>query len=360
VIDVILRHETAVCLCVDARMLLPAFFVADAVRKAAPSEALSFDIVIFVPLEDADDEHRRWAAGHGISLRHDIETASVQDIAIHQERLSAATLGKLLIPDLLAGRYCKILYLDADLVIGNDVSALFRLDMGERAVAAVPAGRTWHGVKDAERDKALDHFRDLGMTPPYRYFNSGVLLVDTQSWRRQDLTRRTLDFLTRKGEICQLPDEDALNGVLDGDLIELSPIWNASPGWQQLAAQPESRPAIVHYAGPFKPWKRFMKGKGLLQDRKAYRLYRSFVRDTPWPEWLGQQWTGRDLMRAARHQAKGGIKRLLGRKRGPSKAQRQSQQAALRQFLAETRFADVEQGITVRDTIGMRLAPRGV
>jgi hypothetical protein len=103
-----------------------------------------------------------------------------------------------------------------------------------------------------------------------------------------------------------------------------------------------------------------MKGKGLLQDRKAYRLYRSFVRDTPWPEWLGQQWTGRDLMRAARHQAKGGIKRLLGRKRGPSKAQRQSQQAALRQFLAETRFADVEQGITVRDTIGMRLAPRGV
>lgn len=313
--------------------------------------------MIFVPAEDVDSAHRDWAAEHGIALRHDIDTSCVRDITILQPRLSTATLVKLLLPQHLAGRYDKILYLDADLMIEGDVGALFRLDMREHAVAAVPSARVWANVTDQERDWWLVHFQELGMTPPYRYFNAGVLLIDVENWSRQELTRRALDFIGKNPEICLLPDEDALNAVLDGNLLELSPIWNARPPSSPVSAQRDVRPVIVHYSGPLKPWVRFKKGKGLFQDVEAYRLYEDFVRGTPWADWLSEQWTGRDLVRAVRREARTLFNQLIGREPALSEDERQSRLAALRQYYSEARFADVEQGITLREGSRLRLAP---
>lgn len=350
-------QRCAVCLCADARMLIPAFFVAHAVRRAASPLDPSFDILIFVPPNDVSDAHRAWAAEHGIALRHDVDTSSVQDIPILQSRLSTATLVKLLLPQHLSGRYDAILYLDADLVIAGDVSALFRIDMGTHAVAAVPSGRVWVDVAEEEKSWRLARMQALGMTPPYRYFNSGVMLIDVASWNREQLTRRTLEFVQKNADICLWPDEDALNAVLDGNLIELSPIWNAGPPSQLSLPREEFHPVIVHYYGPMKPWIRFMKGKGLFQFMEAYRLYEDFVRDTPWPGWLRQQWTARDLVLAVRREAKGHLKRLIGLDPTLSEAERQSRQGIVRQYYAESHFADVEQGITIREGSRLRLAP---
>jgi lipopolysaccharide biosynthesis glycosyltransferase len=338
-------------------MLIPALFVADGARRAAASFGVSFDVLIFVPANDVTDAHRAWAAERSIVLREDMNASAVGDIPILQARLSNATLMKLLLAEQLGERYDKILYLDADLVIAGDVSPLFRLDMGAHAVAAVPAGRLWIGVTEAEKSWRLAHMQALGMTPPYRYFNSGVLLIDVRSWNRQQLTRRTLEFIRQHPDICLLPDEDALNGVLDGDILELSPIWNARPRSRPDFATDDTRPVIVHYDGPLKPWIRFKKNKGLFQDLDAYRLYQDFLRDTPWSDWLRQQWTVRDLILACRRDAKRLVTRLTGRAPAMSEAERQHRQAIVRTHYAQSRFADVEQGITVRDGGHLRLAP---
>jgi lipopolysaccharide biosynthesis glycosyltransferase len=346
-----IEHRDAVCLCVDARMLIPALFVADAVRKAALARGQKFDLVVFVPAGDVEGSHREWAARRAITLRHDIEISSVRDIVIRQSRLSAATLMKLLLPQHLAGRYEKILYLDADLIIEDDISALFGLDMGEFAIAAVPTGRTWAHVTDRERDWWLAHFRELGMTAPFRYFNTGVLLIDVDTWNREELTRRSIEFIRQNPNVCYLPDEDALNAVLDGNLLELSPVWNAPPYRMRINSNEDLQPAIVHYIGPAKPWLRFKKGKGLFQDVAAYRRYQEFLRGTPWTGWLGQQWTWRDLWRAVGQTAKERFSRHTGL--ASSEAE---QQVERRRYYAETRFADVEQGITSRDGGRLRLA----
>ena len=347
----------AVCLCADARMLVPALFVAHGVRRAAPSPGASFDVLIFIPADDVTDTHRAWAADRRIALRDDVDTSSVQDIPILQSRLSAATLMKLLIAEHLRGHYDKILYLDADLVIAGDVSALFRLDTSTHAVAAVPSGRLWIGVPEAEKSWRLAHMQALGMTAPYRYFNSGVMLISVEAWNEQQLTRRTLEFIRKHSEICRLPDEDALNGVLDGDMLELSPIWNAQPRSRIPFLIEEAYPVIVHYDGPLKPWIRFKKRKRLFQDLDAYRLYEDFVRDTPWSGWLRQQWTAHDLVTAIRHEAKQALKRLIGRGPAVSEAERESWQAIVRRHYAQSRFADVEQGITIREGSRLYLAP---
>src|SRR5690606_29239989 len=129
----------------------------------------------------------------------------------------------------LAGRYDRLLYLDCDLTIHGDVGALFSLDMSGYSLAAVPAGRISAGIEPSRLAAQLRHFGALGMTPPYRYFNAGVLLIDVVTWNRRGIGELALSFIRENPELCELPDEDALNAVLDGDFMELSPVWNIEP-----------------------------------------------------------------------------------------------------------------------------------
>ena len=331
--------RNAVCLSVDARMLIPALFVADAVRKAAPRGGSDFDTIIFAPGEDVTDTHRQWARGRGIVFCHDLNTNSISDIKILMRRFSIAAVMKLLVPEHLAGRYRKVLHLDADLTIHADVSTLFDLDMGDRALAAVPAARIPAASPPDEWKWWQGHFKALGMTFPYRYFNAGVMLMETENWVRHDLTARTLAFIRQNPSICFFPEEDALNAVLDGDLVELSPIWNfrppLPPAFRDLIV-----PAIVHHAGPGKPWKRFGRNRRFLRPGDEYRQYVEFVRQTPWPEWLSTQWAARDFFASARYE----LKRQFAADRDG-----RSLFAHFKHYLAEAEFADVRQGIVVRE-----------
>ena len=176
------------------------------------------------------------------------------------------------------------------------------------------------------------------MTQPFRYFNSGVMLIDVANWKREQLTSRTLDFISRNRDLCQLPDEDGLNALLDGRFVSLSPIWNMNPRRPPfLALHAQHDPVIVHYSGPDKPWKRFGRGKPLRPDMQAYRLYQAFLASSPWPGWLAAQWTARDLVDC-----------ILSRQPPMTAAAQADYLARFANFLAGASFADVEQGLTVR------------
>lgn len=339
--------RNAVCLCADGRMLIPALFVANAVRRAAVARRPGFDIVIFTPRDEVTDDHRKWAADRGISFNHEVLASAIQDIKILQRRrFSTATVMKLLVPGHLAGRYRKVLLLDADLTIHNDVSNLFRLEMGNTALAAVPAARVPAAEPPDEWAWWETHFASLGMTFPYRYFNVGIMLIDTENWVRSELAERALAFIRRNESICYFPEEDALNAVLDGDLIELSPIWNMRPR-PLFDLRKLINPVIVHHAGPAKPWKRFGRNKRLFHPGDGYRLYQAFVRETPWPEWLSTQWTRTDLVASIRFEAKS----LFG-----VLSDGRPIDAILRKHFKEAKFADVDQGIAVRNNGVLSLA----
>src|SRR3546814_12428085 len=64
-----------------------------------------------------------------------------------------------------------------------------------------------------QRQADYAHFRALGMSEPFRYFNSGVMLIDIARWMADDLAERLLGFIERNAAVCTLPDEDALNAV---------------------------------------------------------------------------------------------------------------------------------------------------
>ena len=335
-------------------MLVPGLFVLETVRARRSAHADHDLVLVTTGPGDVTDVHRRWLSDRGIRLRDDFDLSILQGIEISEARLTKATLLKLLLAETLADRYDRILYLDADLTIHEELAPIFSLDTRGRPLAAVPSAASRTGFNWQRRRSEAAHFQALGMTEPHRFVNAGVMLIDVGQWNREDLTARSLDFIRRNPSICRLPDEDALNAILDGHVAELSPVWNL---WAAIWADREVRalvqPAIIHYVGPNKPWKRFKSRKRLFEHRAAHRLYREFVTESPWPTWLGEQWDARDLRDSLAFEVRRVTRSLSVRKLRKNRRERRVFLDAYRRHCGETAFADVEQGIVRRE--GMRL-----
>jgi lipopolysaccharide biosynthesis glycosyltransferase len=348
--------RNAICLCVDRRMLIPAFFVAKSILSMRSSSSEPFDIIIFAEASEVEDVHRHWMEEQGIKLCDDLDMRRLRGVAKLQDRLSEATLVKLTIAGHLAGRYDKLLYLDADLTIHDDISALFRMETGEFPFAAVSSGRSWTFHRAIEWERAVEHFRSLGMTPPYHFFNTGVLYIDIGKWNEADVAGRVLSFIRQNAETCYLPDEHGLNGVINGRFSELSPIWNCLPVLPWRAEVVDIvKPVIVHHIGHDKPWRRFGYGKRLFPDLSAYRAYETFLAGTPWPDWLSEQWDASDIWLSWKWEVRRLSRKVRGRFDQMTQAQRIVYFDALRRFCETETFADVEQGITVREGGRLRL-----
>ena len=352
--------RNAVVLCTDRRMLVPALFVASAVRRHA-SGAVPFDVVVVAEPGTTEPHERAWMAARGIEACEDVDYRRYEGIGVIDPRLSVATLVKLLLPDLFADRYDTLLYLDCDLTIHADVSPLFRLDIAPCPVAAQRRGMLFLTPQLAAEGVA--HFERLGMTRPVRYCNTGVMLVDVARWRAENLAARCFDFIRHDPDRCRLIDEDALNGVLDGRFASLSPVWNLMPPRRWMtAATSIVQPAITHYAGHDKPWKRFGHDKPLFPDLAAYRLYQDFLRDSPWSGWLSRQWTRKDLRDNIASEMRWIGRRLWGSRdpwytaHEPTRSQMRSYLADFARHCAEERFIDVEQGLVIRDHRPLRPA----
>ena len=346
--------QRAVCLCCDRNMAVPALFVACAVAAKRDTTADYDVIVVTTGPDELSGEHRRWLGECGVQIMDRFDVDRFEGVEILQSRLSKATLVKLFLAELFDGVYDRILYLDSDLVICGPVAPIFALDMGGLPLAAAPAARIRSASSRRRWRKATAHFRALGMTEPFRYINTGVLLIDVGEWNRTSLGARALGFIRSNPALCRLPDEDALNAVLNGNQVELSPLWNMRAGiWAVHETRDGIDPVILHYDGPAKPWKRFARGIRLFQHRETYELYSAFLRSTPWSGWLDEQWNLRGLLENLYSHLLHDVARVVGKE---SPARRRAFAADFRRFCTETAFADLEQGIATLTDGRLRLS----
>ena len=98
------------------------------------------------------------------------------------DHISPVCYFRLLLPELLPSGVEKVLYLDCDLIIRDDLSSLWETDVSATAFAAAheldsPA------VKARLVDGVRFH-RELGLTRDRARFNSGVLVLNLAQWRR--------------------------------------------------------------------------------------------------------------------------------------------------------------------------------
>ena len=146
-------------------MLIPALFVANAVKSHSAASDNRFDIIIFAEPSEVTDVHRRWMEQRDIMFCDDMDMSRMRGVGKFMERLSPATLMKLSLAEHLADRYDKILYLDCDLTIHDDVASIFSLDTSPLCAGCCSFGAYFSRFKREKSAKRFDdHCHNLGMS----------------------------------------------------------------------------------------------------------------------------------------------------------------------------------------------------
>lgn len=155
------------------------------------------------------------------------------------------------LPILLPKEVERILYLDVDVVICKSLDKLYDVDFdGAMFAAAVddfcPEGK--------QRELFKDHLLDSN----FRYFNSGVLLMNIEEMRRTNAFQLIVEKAVEKKELLSMPDQDILNFLywdrikyiddLDYNFLARLQFKNGK-GYKWA----KDNATIVHYAG-HKPW----------------------------------------------------------------------------------------------------------
>mgnify|MGYP000117598083 CR=1 FL=1 len=266
------RHDRAVLMCVDRGFFPYALFLAHQIATAWP--ARDFDIVIAAsepllghPLIDALDL-RRVA----------IDIADLRQGLLADPRMPVATYLRLLVPRALRDDYRRILYLDSDVFYQRgDLSRLLDLEMQGKAVAAV---RDLPQIRDPSQTS--QDMRELDQ-PHFKYFNAGVLLLDVDAFLEAAVDHRAFAAVARHGLKLGMHDQSAMNLVLRGDWLELSPVWNFLYVHKNMYFSGFFDVCFFHFCGKRKP---FRSGYGGFA-RRFTEPYRRFLSEH-WPEAAGE------------------------------------------------------------------------
>jgi len=206
------------------------------------------------------------------------------------------TFFRLFLAELLPDDRERVVYLDADVIVRRSLRALWETALDGAAIGAVrDAYRPWMVRNDTF------NWRDAGVAPDAPFFNSGVMLVDLDQWRRRDVRAHALALLS---EHSRMFDQCALNIVHEHEWTALEPVWNVQSyhlfGDQCLAFATEGRdrldaavrdPAVVHFTGGSfnRPWQAPC-GNPFRDEWLAY------LDQTPWRGWRPEP--ARPLVRA--------------------------------------------------------------
>ncbi|MSE09474.1 glycosyl transferase family 8, partial [Lactobacillus salivarius] len=109
---------------------------------------------------------------------------------------------RLLLPDLLPN-VKRILYLDVDMLVLNDLGILYRTDLGNSVLGV---------VRDFPftNDKNSWSYLLLGESGD-RYFNSGMLLMNLALMRENNIVEKFMKFILKTSQHYFLGDQDAFN-----------------------------------------------------------------------------------------------------------------------------------------------------
>jgi lipopolysaccharide biosynthesis glycosyltransferase len=167
--------------------------------------------------------------------------SSLSGSTLNSPHLSQAAYARLFIPELLPS-LSKAIWLDADTLVMGRLSPLWKTNLGNALVAAVPDPF----ISD-EEIIATKSRRGL-------YFNSGVMVMNLKAWRVDNVSIVAKKMMFDSNLICE--DQSILNRICFGRVVFIEDYWNFHilRFSEYSATSRRKLPVILHYCGCRKPW----------------------------------------------------------------------------------------------------------
>lgn len=204
-----------------------------------------------------------------------IDNNYFRDLPLNRSYISIATYYRLLLPEILPTDIDKVIYLDSDIVVVEDIANLWNVNLEDNFIAAV------------EDEGSLEQVKRLKLPAKNLYFNAGVCIFNIKKIREIDFQNIWKKYFEENKNRITLQDQDILNGVFNGKCRYVGLRWNANGrlysnfnilehAYSETEAEyAVHNPAIIHYTDKNKPWMKRCNHP----LKKEYLRYLFF---TPW------------------------------------------------------------------------------
>lgn len=242
-----------IVLAADDNYALPCGVCITSILTNNTSEDIRIAVLTKALNEDNERKLKQTASRFNRSIKIEtIDDSIFQNLQV-SERFPRSIYFRFLIP-LLFPEEQLALYLDSDIIVNGSLSPLFNLDINDVACACI-------------EDQCGDDIRIRNSVPGVEvYFNSGVMLMNLEYWRKHDIYTKCIDYIASHKNI-EYPDQEALNSILNRHVKFIGYEWNfqellylpekelflTRAKWP-LVAQAKCNPRIIHYTQHLKPW----------------------------------------------------------------------------------------------------------
>lgn len=167
--------------------------------------------------------------------------------------ISEAAYYRILIPELFSKEVERVIYLDSDILVRDNIAKLWDFEMSESIIGAVKLNE-------------YNGYDKLNLPKDSPYFNSGVLVINLKKWREEKITAKSLEYISNCPNKLIAHDQSVLNLLLHEKWQQLDYRWNLrtqiydldykTAGFEnkELFERVKRNPSIVHFTTASKPW----------------------------------------------------------------------------------------------------------
>lgn len=205
-----------------------------------------------------------------------VSASQMKGLPIH--RFNRACWHRVFLPELLQD-IDKVIYLDSDMVILDDIKQLWDMDISAKLFGAV--------TNPLYPFNPPHPITTLGLSSLSDYLNTGCMYMNLSALREDGFVGKIKKYAESHPENAW-PEQDAISALYEGRWLKLHPRWNVQNTFFEL--KPEQipldkalindaleKPAIIHFIGMHKPWH-------YLCRHPFRRVYLDACKQTSWPE----------------------------------------------------------------------------
>lgn len=153
----------------------------------------------------------------------------------------------------------RIIYMDCDMVVNDDLEELFNTDLHDNVIAGVLDIRVY-GKKAWKNSK---------------YINAGMILFDLEKFRQENIEDIFYEYTKNNFDKIKTGDQDIINFSLEGRIEIVPDVWNVQSSNFTNRSSYTHNPKIIHFVAKNKPWH-----FGSFSYHRNY--YFKYLQLTPW------------------------------------------------------------------------------
>ena len=248
-----------IAICIDENFVMQAGVFITSIKTTNKNVNINIYVLSEFLSDNSKNSLNTIVSGSNITLSFiKIDLSTLPPLPLEgKSHISTATYYRILLPFILPQNIEKILYLDCDMLVLDDLEPLYDSD-----ISSLNAATTLDMFNDDKRiNERLMYSLDAG------YFNAGMILMNLKNWRKNKISERAIEFIGNYPEKCWAHDQDALNHALNGSYLPLSARYNmqldffcdhkfliVDESHFKDIDQSRKNPCIIHFTGPTKPW----------------------------------------------------------------------------------------------------------